>query len=58
MKFKQMLEAQSQLTVEQKTKLAAASKERALKLIYEWTKTGVFDLSQFTMAINTYVCTD
>ena len=58
MQFKKMLESESQLTSEQRTKLAAASKEKALKLIYEWTKTGVFDMKQFTMAINTYICTD
>lgn len=56
--FKKMLEEDAQLTSEQRTKLAAASKDRALKLIYEWTKTGVFDMKQFTLAINTYICTD
>lgn len=58
MQFKKMLEEESQLTSEQRAKLAAASKERALGLIYEWTKTGVFDKKQFVMAVNTYVCTE
>ncbi len=58
MQFKKMLESESQLTSEQRTKLAQASKERALSLIYEWVKTGVFDKKQFTMAIDTYICVD
>lgn len=56
--FKKMLEAESQLTSEQRTKLASASKARALDLIYEWTKTGVFTKKQFIMAVETYVCTE
>ena len=56
--FKKMLDEDSQLTQEQRAKLQAASRDRKLDLIYEWTKTGVFDKKKFINAINTYICVD